>query len=202
LFGLYRLRVHFGDELLDLLHVSQHFHAEPFAQNLLRNGAGGHAPDGFARAGPSATRPGANAELGEVGVVGVRRAKLGRHLGVGFGAGIFVFHPHADGRAEGFALERAGENLDGIRLLARADNLRLTGAAAVEIGLDVCFREFELRRTTIDHDADTATVRFSPGGDAEEVPEGIRHAPRLEAKRRRGQITGWPTTSRSRILCW
>jgi membrane-associated protease RseP (regulator of RpoE activity) len=38
----------------------------------------------------------------------------------------------------------------------------LAGPAAIEVRLNVCFREFEARRAAIDHHAHTAAVRPKP----------------------------------------
>jgi hypothetical protein len=67
----------------------------------------------------------------------VRRTKLRRHFRVGFGTLILVFDPHQDWCAERLAIERAGKNLHGVRLLAWCDDSGLAGTAAIQIGLDV-----------------------------------------------------------------
>ena len=126
-----------GDDALDLFDVGQDFDAEPFAQEFFGDGAGGDAADGFAGAGAPAALPVADAVLGVVGVVGVRGAELGFHFGVGLGPGVLVFDPQADRRAEGLALERAGEDLHRVGFLARRDDFGLAGPAAVQVGLDV-----------------------------------------------------------------
>ena len=55
----------------------------------------------------------------------------------------------------------------------------LARSTAIEIGLDVGFREFDARWTTVDDDTDATAVGFAPGGDAEEVAKRITHRERL-----------------------
>jgi len=120
--------------------------------------------------------PTPNAEFRLIRVIRVRGAEFGGHFGVCLRALVFVADPHRDGRAERFALERAGKNLNAISLLARSYNLGLAGSAAIKVGLNVRFRQREARRAAVDHNADAATVRFTPGSDAEQVPKRICHA--------------------------
>ena len=69
--------------------------------------------------------------------------------------------------------EGAGEDLDGVRLLAGGDDAGLAGAAAVEVGLDVRLRQGDARRAAVEDDADAASVGFAPGGDAEKAAKYV-----------------------------
>src|ERR1700690_3375742 len=55
--GLHPVRVHDGNEALDLLDISQDFDAVTFAQNFPGDCAGGDPADGFAPAAPPAPPP-------------------------------------------------------------------------------------------------------------------------------------------------
>ncbi len=106
-----------------------------------KRGRGGDPADGFPRTAASAARPGTDAVFGLVGVVGMGRAKLGRHLGVGVRPVVLVLHPHADGRAERLPFERAGKDGDLVGLFARGGDLGLTRAAAIQLRLDIGLRD-------------------------------------------------------------
>ena len=84
---------------------------------------------------------------------------------------------HRDRRAGGQAVEHAGQDADLVGLLALGGEARLTGAAAVEPGLDVGLRQRDARRAAIDHTANGGPVALAPGGDTEQVAEAVvRHA--------------------------
>jgi len=51
----------------------------------------------------------------------------------------------------------------------------LARATAVQLSLNIRFRYFDSGGTTVDHHADAATMRFSKGGDAEELAECVAH---------------------------
>jgi hypothetical protein len=106
----------------------------------------------------------------------VRGAEFFFHLGVGLGPGVFVFYPETNRRAERHAFESAGKDLDGVRLFARGNDTRLARPAAVKVRLDVCFGQREARWTAVHNHSHAAAVGFAPGGDAEQVTEGVRHA--------------------------
>ena len=59
------------------------------------------------------------------------------------------------------------------------DERALARGAAVEVGLDVGLGERQARRAAVDDGADRRAVRLAPGGDAEEVAEGVAHATRI-----------------------
>ena len=182
------VRVYVGDEPLDLFDVGQDFDAEPFAQNFLRNRAGGDAADRFARAGAAAALPVANAVFGEISEIRVRRAEFRLHFGIGFGPGVLVFDPQTNRRAERFAAKRAGKNLHRVGFLARRNNFGLSGPAPVQIGLNVRLGEPEARRAAVHDHTHATAVGFAPRRDAEQLPEGACHAG-IMLKKRFGQCT-------------
>ena len=59
------------------------------------------------------------------------------------GPHVLVLDHEADGRAEGLAFEDAGEDADGVGLLALGDEAALPGGPAVEIRLDVGLRQLQ-----------------------------------------------------------
>src|SRR5439155_7220513 len=125
------IKIHVGDDPLDLFHEGEHLDAVTFAQDLLCDATGGHATNGLARAGASTALPVADAEFRLIRVIGVGGPKFRRHLRIRFGTRVLVFNPHTDGSAERFAFESAGQDLDDVALLARGDNSRLTRPAAI-----------------------------------------------------------------------
>src|SRR4029434_3306899 len=51
----------------------------------------------------------------------------------------------------------------------------LTRTAAIQLLLDLCVGQFDVRRATADHHAYAAPVRFAKSGDAKELAEGTAH---------------------------
>jgi len=51
----------------------------------------------------------------------------------------------------------------------------LTRTTAIQLSLNVDFRDVDLRRTTIDDYADAAAMRFTKRGDAKELAECVGH---------------------------
>ena len=128
-------------------------------------------PIGFPRAGASAALPVADAEFGLVSVIGVGGAEFRGHFAVSFRAGVLILHPHGNGRAERFALERAGKNLHPVAFLARRDDGRLAGPAAVQVRLNIRLCQAQARRAAVNDHAHAAAVGFAPGGDAKKLSE-------------------------------
>jgi hypothetical protein len=67
----------------------------------------------------------------------------------------------------------AGKNLDLVQLLALRGVARLAGAALVEIRLDVGLGQGDAGRAAVDHAADGGAMALAPGGDAEQMAEGV-----------------------------
>src|SRR5258708_32469892 len=67
----------------------------------------------------------------------------------------------------------AGENFYRIQLLALGGEARLSGAAAIQIALDVLVGQRQQRRAAIDHAADRDPMAFAEGRDPEHVAEGV-----------------------------
>ena len=165
-------RIDAGVEFLDGFHPGEHFDAGmQGVEHLPGDGGGGDAADGFAGGGAAAAGRGADAVFGVVGVIGVAGPVFHGHFIVGAGALVGVSDDDGDGRAERQPVVQAGEDFGGVRLLARGDDVRLAGAAAVEFALDVFQRDRDARRAAIDDDADAAAVRLAEGVDAENLAE-------------------------------
>lgn len=160
-----------GFEVVDFFDVGEDFEGggEVSGEDFMGDGGGGDAADGFAGGGASAALPIADAVFGVVGVVGVGRTVFVLHLGVCFGAVVFIVDEDGDGGAEGEVFEGAGEDLAGIGFFARGGDIGLAGFPAVEGGLDIGFGEGEVGGAAVDDDADGAAVGFAEGGDAEEM---------------------------------
>ena len=90
----------------DTFHPSDDAGAASMFEYGLRDGPGGDTRGGLASGGTAATFDGADAVLGVVGEVGVRRTIGGLHFGVGLGALVAVTDDDGDGRAEGEAVMR------------------------------------------------------------------------------------------------
>ena len=160
----------------DLDQRAAHAHVR---HDLARDGAGGNAHRGLARAGPARTPPIAHAIFGEIGVVGVTGAELVLDLAVVLRARVDIGDLERDRRAGGHLRarrlvgEHAGEDAHLVGLLALGGVARLAWLALVEIDLDVGLGERDAGRAAVDHAADRRPVAFAPGGDAEEMAEAV-----------------------------
>src|SRR5262249_15580903 len=135
-FAGHAARIYLPTYIADLQHVADDLRLTPLDQEAARDSASGHAPDSLAIGGPPATAIVADAELGLVGVVGVAGAIEVFEFAVVFGAGVLVAHQHPDRRTSGDALEDAGEDFDLVALFALRGDAALSGAAAIQIGLN------------------------------------------------------------------
>ena len=79
------------------------------------------------------------------------------------GALILIPYKKRNRRAGRLPLKDAGQDLNLISLLTFGCIFALTGFAAVEKGLDVCFGQRKSGRTPVDHYADAGAVGFAPG---------------------------------------
>jgi len=110
-----------------------------------------------------------------------------------FGTRVLVHDQNGDGRAERLPFENAGENLAAVGFIALRDNAALAGTSTIQFALNVGFVELQARRTSIDYNPNAATVRFAPGGNAEEVAEAVAH-------RTRSVTARWKITTEHRFL--
>lgn len=102
-------------------------------------------------------------------------------LGVFF---VDILDQHRDrraGRNKRVALlfKDAGQYLDLVRLAALGDEARLSGPAAVELGLDIAQREADAGQHAVDHAAERCPVAFAPGRHPERWPNVLCDIERL-----------------------
>ena len=148
-------------------------------QDFSRDGAGRDARGGFARGRAAAAAIVAQAVFRLIGEVGVAGAELVLDLGIILGALVGVLDQQRDRRARrhlhtGLRMRHhAGKNLNRVRLLALGGEARLSGAAAIEILLDVLIGQRDQRRAAVDHAADRDPVALAEGRDPEHVAEGV-----------------------------
>jgi len=60
-------------------------------------------------------------------------------------------------------------------LLSLRRNFALARPSPIELTLNVSFADFDLRRTAVDHHANSAAVRFAEGGDSKKLAKGAAH---------------------------
>ena len=157
----------------ELAQIAPDTHTTGLRQGLLRDGAGGHAHAGLTRRRPPAAAVIAHAVFLHVGIVRVPGAELVLDVGVVTRFLIGVLDQQGDRRAGGVALEHAREDAYAVVLAALGGMARLAGFAAIEIVLQIGFREGQARRATVD-DADVARAMTLPrGGQRERDSEGI-----------------------------
>lgn len=82
--------------------------------------------------------------------------------------------PGGDLRRHPFVLKNAGEDADLVWLLPLGDEFRAAGFAAIQIALDVGFREGNAGRTAVDHATQGWSMAFAKGRDAEKQSKGIK----------------------------
>ena len=135
--------------------------------------------------------------LGPIGVVGMAGAELVLDLAVILAALILVLDHQRDRRAGGLALEHAGEDLAPCpasrRWVTKRDwpGLRLSSQ-----GWMSRFGQRDARRRAVDHAADRRPVAFAPGGEAEQMAEGVvRHR---RAAVRTCALRSWSASRRAR----
>jgi hypothetical protein len=78
-----------------------------------------------------------------------------------------VADQQADRRAGGLALVNAGEDLDGVGLVALRHMAAGARAAAVQVDLDVRLTQIHARRAAVNHAANGRAVGFTKVGDCE-----------------------------------
>jgi hypothetical protein len=52
----------------------------------------------------------------------------------------------------------------------------LARTTSIQVRLNIGFRQGQTWRAAIHNDTDTTAVRFTPGGDAKQLPKNIAHA--------------------------
>ena len=115
----------------------------------------------------------ANAVLLPVGVIGVAGPELLRDLTVVFAALVGVLDQQRDRGAGGLALVDATQDLHRVRLAALRHVATGTGAAAVEIALDVGLGQRHAGRAAVDDATDRWAVGFTKIGDCEKGAESV-----------------------------
>ena len=105
----------------------------------------------------------------------MRRPEFFCDLGVILRPGIFIANQNSDRRAERFAFEDSRKNFATIFLLTLGGDFTLPGTSPIQLALNVGFGDVDLGRTTIDHNADAAAVRFAERRDAKELSESVAH---------------------------
>src|SRR5699024_10548606 len=90
-------------------------------------------------------------------------------------AGTLVGVPdlESDGRPRGHAFKNAGQQPDGVRLLARSPGRAAAGTPPVEFLLEKFLREGDARRATVHHAAKRRAVGFAVGGQTKKASESI-----------------------------
>lgn len=162
-----------ADDVMHLGHPGQNLDiGAEGAHDGAGDGSGGNAADGFPRAGAAASGPGANAVFRIVTEIGMRGAVGVLHLVVGRGAVVFVADGEGNGGSQGEAVQHAAEDFHAVFFLAGGDDVALAGAAAIQFSLDVGRSEGDARRATVDDDAHSHAVGFSPCADSENGTEG------------------------------
>ena len=104
----------------------------------------------------------------------MRRAVRDGDLAVVLWPVVLVANENGDGRAERSpVVANTGEDLRGIRLLARRCDARLSRSTAVELKLHIVDGDGNTRGAPVDDASDATAVRLAEGGDAEEVAERV-----------------------------
>ena len=112
------------------------------------------------------------------------RAKAVEYLGVILRTRVGVLDQQPNRRAGGLAVEYTGKNFNFVGLAPLRGMARLTGLAAVEIGLNIGFGKRHAGRATVDDGNIGRAVRLPRRGDGEKFTYGVPgHAGMLPANR-------------------
>ena len=149
------------------------FHAA--AQEFPRNGSRRDAPDCLAGGASAAAARVAQAVLGVVCEVGMRRTPKLCDFGVVLRVLVFVAHNNANGRPQRLALVDARKDFAGVGFVARRRERILTGSAPVELELNVVGRKLQHRRTAVDNAADRRAVALAESRYPENSAENASH---------------------------
>ena len=146
-------------------------------QPLPGHRTGGHHRRRQPRRSAPATARVAQAVFAPVAVVGMAGAEGVEDVAVVLAALVGVLDQQADWCAGGEAFINAGQDLHRVGLVALRHKAAGAGAAAVEVVLDVGFRQRHSWRAAVDDTADGWAMAFAEIGDAKEFAEGAaRHA--------------------------
>ena len=78
-----------------------------------------------------------------------------------------------------FCPKNSGKNFALIFFFPLCCDLTLTRTAAVQLPLDPCLGQFNVRRATVDDHAHAAPVRFAKSRDAKELAKGVAHCVKM-----------------------
>ena len=101
------------------------------------------------------------------------RSKAVNDVAVVLTALVFVTNQQRDGCAGGLAFVDTRQNFNRIGLFALRDMSRGARLAAIQLRLNIRFREWHARWAAINHTADRRTVGFAESGNAKELANGI-----------------------------
>src|SRR5262245_3609928 len=152
-------------------------------QVLARDGAGRDAHHRLARRCAATAAVIAQTVFLLIRVIGVSGPKAITDLLVVVGALVGVLDDEADRRSGRAALENAGQDPHPVRLAPLARITGRSGAASVDVALDIVLGELKIGRTTIDDAAERGPVALAEARDGEQ-PAGrvTRHAYTARAK--------------------
>jgi len=143
------------------------------SQHLPGHPARRHARRGFAGAGAAAAARIADPVFLVVGDVGMAGAEGLRDLAVILGPLVGVLDHQLDRGAGGPAFEDTRKDADLVCLLALGGELRLAGLAEVEPRLEIGLGECHAGGAAVHRATDGRAVAFAPGGDPEDMSEGV-----------------------------
>jgi hypothetical protein len=119
--------------------------------------------------------PVANSVFSLVSEIGVRWPKSFAQRLVCFWSRIFVTHKNGYWCAQRPPFEGAGQDFAAIRFLPLCRDLALPRPTPIEFALNVGLGQVDSWWTPLNYDPDTATMRFTEGGDAEKLAKRAAH---------------------------
>lgn len=152
-------------------------------QELLGHGASGNTADGFAGGTASTAAVVSKTVLQVVAQVGVARTVPLLDFGVVVAALVFVKDSEGNGCTRCFSFKNARKDANLVLFVAGSGHLVLTGATAVQFGLDVGFVEGESCRATVKDGAYACAMGFTPGRNGKNLTKCARHAQNIAKTR-------------------
>ena len=134
-------------------------------QNLCCNGSGCHAADRFTAGGAAASPVIPKAIFLVKTKIGMPGTVCICDIPVVTGTLVFVIYDHGNGSTSGLSLKDTGEDFHLISFFAGCGIAALPGFPAVQINLNLFFCQGKSCGTAVHNNAQSLSVRFSPGCD-------------------------------------
>ena len=164
-----------GNKGVNLPNISDNIDIAIAFEQFARNRTCSNAANCLARTGSASPLPVANTVFLFIRIIGVRRAVFGAYFFVIFGTRILVPNHHRDGCTKGLTLKKTRVDFYLVFFFALRGDFTLARFAAVEFNLNIFFADLQTGRAPIQNNANAATMRLSPCGNAKRAAKCAAH---------------------------